>query len=185
MSHKMSTLSDLGRTNDLELHLAIPFFLSRLLSFSAYFNNFIYRHPCTFISEIQQMWRQGPAPAFTGRRKSNPSNPMHKYRLGVESSSAGKDLGVPVDNKLSTSPAVPLWLWRPVLSWGALGRVLAVGWGRWCTGNSTWIHMQIYGFAHRCVQVHVYKHAIDYKNIGIVIFMGILVFWKKFSIHFE
>lgn len=36
--------------------------------------------------------------------------------------------------------------------------------GNWHTGNSTWIHMQVYKFAHRCMQVHIYKHATDYKD---------------------
>lgn len=43
MSHKITTLTDVGRKNYLKLHLAIAF-LQRLL---AYFDTFMYTHPCT------------------------------------------------------------------------------------------------------------------------------------------
>ena len=58
---------------------------------------------------------------------------IYSFRLGddlLERSSAEKDLGVLVDNRLSMSQQCALWPRRPMASWGALHRVWPGGQGR-------------------------------------------------------
>ena len=58
------------------------------------------------------------------------SNHMHQYRLGanlLKRTSAKKDLGVLVDNRLVVSQQCALWPRRPMVSWGALKRVWSAG----------------------------------------------------------
>jgi len=61
------------------------------------------------------------------------NNPMHQYRLGADqlvSSSAERDMGVLVDNKLTISQQCALVGKRSTGSWGALGGVWPAGRGR-------------------------------------------------------
>ncbi|GAB0187549.1 mitochondrial enolase superfamily member 1 [Grus japonensis] len=61
------------------------------------------------------------------------SNPKHQYRLGVDllrSSSAEKDLGVLMDNKLSMSQQCALVAKKANGTWGALRRAWPAGQGR-------------------------------------------------------
>jgi len=58
---------------------------------------------------------------------------MQQYRLGnnlLERSSAERDLGVLMDNRLSMSQQCAWWPRRPVAPWGALKRTCPAGQGR-------------------------------------------------------
>jgi len=79
------------------------------------------------------MGREEPDEVQQSQMHLGRNNPMHQYRLGadlLQSSSAERDLGVLVDNRLTMSSSVPLLPRKLMGPWGALRRVWPAGQGR-------------------------------------------------------